>query len=75
MIVKGSVRYQKNWLRKDKRTQERVPKTHIRKVTTGRDGSSAVDTVVATCLMGEFSSDCELDGRDLSSSRMETVDR
>ena len=56
MIVKGSVRYQKNWLRNDKRTHEMVPKTHIRNVRTGREGSSVVGTVKATCVTGEFSS-------------------
>lgn len=35
---------------------ERDPKTHIRNVSTGRDGSSVVGTVRATCLTGEFSS-------------------
>lgn len=56
MIDRGSVRYQKNWLRNDNRTQETVPKTHIRNVRTGREGSSVVGTVKATCLTGEFSS-------------------
>lgn len=56
VIVSGSVRYQKNWLRKDRRMHERAPKTHIRNVSTGRDGSSVVGTVRATCLTGEFSS-------------------
>lgn len=36
--------------------QEKVPRTHIRKVRTGRDGSSVVGTVRATCWTGEFSS-------------------
>jgi len=56
VIVSGSVRYQKNWLRKERRMHERAPNTHIRKVRTGRDGSSVVGTVRATCGMGEFSS-------------------
>lgn len=57
VIVRGSVLYQKNWFRNDNRTHERVPNTHIRNVRTGREGSSVVGTVRATCLMGEFSSD------------------
>lgn len=56
MIESGSVRYQKNWLRKERRTHERVPSTHIRNVRTGREGSSVVGTVRATCSTGEFSS-------------------
>lgn len=36
--------------------QERVPRTHIRNVRTGREGSSVVGTVRATCSTGEFSS-------------------
>lgn len=56
VIVNGSVRYQKNWLRKDRRIHERAPKTHIRNVRTGSDGSSVIGTVRATCLIGEFSS-------------------
>ena len=54
--VRGSLRSPKNWFRKDRRTHERVPKTHIRKVRTGSDSSSVVDTVRATCFTGEFSS-------------------
>lgn len=36
--------------------QERVPKTHMRNVKTGNEGSSVVGTVSATCRIGEFSS-------------------
>lgn len=56
VMERGSLRYQKNWLRKERRTQERVPRNHIRKVRTGREGSSVVGTVRATCGIGEFSS-------------------
>lgn len=43
-------------MRNDKRMQERVPKTHMRNVKTGNEGSSVVGTVSATCRIGEFSS-------------------
>ncbi|PON73570.1 hypothetical protein PanWU01x14_057520, partial [Parasponia andersonii] len=56
VMERGSVRYQKNWLRKESRAHESVPKNHIRKVNTGRVGSSVVGTVRATCSTGEFSS-------------------
>ena len=56
VMVKGSVLYQKNWFRKDSKMQESVPSTHILKVRTGREGSSVVGTVSATCGIGEFSS-------------------
>ncbi|CAI0408849.1 unnamed protein product [Linum tenue] len=55
VTVSGSVRYQKNWLRNDSTTHDSVPRTHIRKVSTGRVGSSVVGTVIATCFTGEFS--------------------
>ncbi|CAL1413126.1 unnamed protein product [Linum trigynum] len=42
--------------RNDSNTQESVPRTHIRKVSTGRVGSSVVGTVIATCFTDEFSS-------------------
>lgn len=71
VIVSGSVRYQKNWLRKDRRMHERAPKTHIRNVSTGRDGSSVVGTVRATCLTGEFSScSCSSSTSDLDLASM-----
>lgn len=56
VMASGSLRYQKNWFRKESTTQERLPSTHIRNVRTGREGSSVVDTVIATCFIGEFSS-------------------
>ena len=56
VIERGSLRYQKNWFRKERRAQESVPKNHIRKVNTGRLVSSVVGTVRATCSTGEFSS-------------------
>lgn len=62
VMERGSLRYQKNWLRKERRTQERVPRNHIRKVRTGREGSSVVGTVRATWGIGEFSSDSEISG-------------
>lgn len=43
-------------MRKDKRIHERVPKTHMRNVSTGNEGSSVVGTVSATSRIGEFSS-------------------
>lgn len=52
---RGSRRYQKNWLRKDRREQASVPRTRVRKVTAGRVGSSVTGTVRATCSTGEFS--------------------
>lgn len=56
VMARGSRRYQKNWFRNDSTTQERLPSTHIRNVRTGREGSSVVATVIATCFIGEFSS-------------------
>lgn len=56
VIDSGSFRYQKNWFRKDRTTHDRLPNTHIRNVRAGIDGSSVVGTVIATCLIGEFSS-------------------
>lgn len=50
----GSFRYQKNWLRKDRRMQDIVPRNHVRKVNTGDDGSSVIGTVSATCSTGEL---------------------
>lgn len=55
VMESGSRRYQKNWLRKERRMQAREPSVHVRKVTAGRVGSSVVGTVSATCSIGEFS--------------------
>lgn len=65
-MVNGSVLYQKNWFKNDSKTQETVPKNHIRKVRTGSEGSSVIGTVSATCLIGEFSSSssCFLSSRE-----------
>ena len=72
MIVRGSVLYQKNWFRNDRSTQDTVPRTHIRKVSTGREGSSVVGTVSATCFTGEFSSPSSgFNGED-GASRLES---
>ncbi|BAF18580.1 Os06g0127600 [Oryza sativa Japonica Group] len=56
VTVSGSLRYQKKVLRKDSTTQDAVPSTHIRNVSTGVAGSSPTGTVSATCSTGEFSS-------------------
>lgn len=53
VMMRGSVRYAKNWLRKERRAHESRPKVHIRKVHTGRVGSSVLDTVSRTCSTGE----------------------
>eukprot|EP00262_Sarcandra_glabra_P009239 TRINITY_DN2332_c0_g1_i2.p2 TRINITY_DN2332_c0_g1~~TRINITY_DN2332_c0_g1_i2.p2 ORF type:complete len:135 (+),score=11.69 TRINITY_DN2332_c0_g1_i2:409-813(+) len=54
VIERGSLRYQKNWLRNESRIHDKVPRTHIRNVRTGSVGSSVIGTVNATCLIGEF---------------------
>lgn len=56
VMESGSLRYQKNWFRNERRTHDKIPRTHIRNVKTGRVGSSVVGTVRATCSTGEFSS-------------------
>ena len=53
--MRGSLRYQKNWLRKERRPHARVPRIHVRNVKLGREVSSVIGTVRATCLIGEFS--------------------
>lgn len=68
-IVRGSVLYQKNWLRNDKRIHERVPKTHMRNVKTGNEGSSVVGTVSATCRIGEFSSSSSSSSAEIGKQR------
>ena len=78
-MVSGSVLYQKNWFRNERSTHETVPRTHIRKVSTGREGSSVVGTVRATCLIGEFSSSGsgfseEDDGSKLESPPFDTAE-
>lgn len=55
VMESGSLRYQKNWFRKERMTHDTVPRTHIRKVSTGMDGSSPTGTVRATCSTGELS--------------------
>lgn len=60
----GSFRYQKNWLRKERSAQEAVPRTHMRKVRTGMEGSSVIGTVSATCSIGEFSTSSEAAAAD-----------
>ncbi|GLT62167.1 hypothetical protein SLA2020_348240 [Shorea laevis] len=52
-MMRGSVQYVKNWLRKERRAHESRPKAHIRKVHTGRVGSSVLDTVSQTYSTGE----------------------
>jgi hypothetical protein len=56
VMMRGSVWYAKNWLRKERRAHESRPKVHIRKVHTGRVGSSVLDTVSQTCSTRESSS-------------------
>jgi hypothetical protein len=56
VMMMGSVRYAKNWLRKERRAHESKPKVHIRKVHTGWVGSSVLDTVSRTSSMGDSSS-------------------
>ncbi|PON59619.1 hypothetical protein PanWU01x14_158310, partial [Parasponia andersonii] len=55
-MTRGSVRYMKKVLRKERRTQEARTRAHIRKVHTGRVGSSWLDTVSRTSSIGETSS-------------------
>ncbi|RWR89397.1 hypothetical protein CKAN_01845200 [Cinnamomum micranthum f. kanehirae] len=45
----------KNWLTKELKMQGTMARTHVRKVTTGRFGSSVTGTVNATCSTGELS--------------------
>ncbi|KAL5855131.1 hypothetical protein ACOSQ4_004933 [Xanthoceras sorbifolium] len=56
VITRGSVLYEKNWLRNDSRAHETRPKNHIRNVHTGRVGSSVLVTVSRTSSTGESSS-------------------
>ena len=53
--MRGSLRYQKNWLRKERRPHARVPRIHVRNVKLGREVSSVIGTVRATCSIREFS--------------------
>ena len=55
VIVRGSLRYQKNWFRKERSTHARIPRIHVRKVKLGSEGSSLIKTVRAICSIGEFS--------------------
>lgn len=57
VMMSGSRLYEKNWFRKESRTQDMRPRTHIRNVHTGRAGSSVTGTVRRTCSMGEISSE------------------
>lgn len=43
-------------LRKERIIQESNPRNHIRKVQTGIEGSSSLETVRRTCSIGEMSS-------------------
>lgn len=56
VMMSGSVRYEKNWLRNDRVTQDKTPKNHILKVHTGRDRSSLLVTVSRTSSIGDSSS-------------------
>ena len=79
VMVSGSFLYQKNWFRMERRKQQTVPNTHMRKVRTGIIGLSLIGTVSATCSIKEFSDggDGGGDGNDdiwsLSSSSLRTV--
>ena len=53
--MRSSLRYQKNWLRKERRPHARVPRIHVRNVKLGREVSSVIGIVRATCSIGEFS--------------------
>lgn len=55
VMVSGSDRYEKNWLRKARIAHDKIPNVHIRNVYTGVDGSSRVETVRATCSIGDWS--------------------
>lgn len=55
VMTSGSVRYAKNWLRKERVQHERMPSNHIRKVHTGREGSSVIGTVRRTSSIGDSS--------------------
>ena len=46
----------KNWLKKERKTEKKTAMTQKRKVMTGREGSSLLETMAATSGMGEFSS-------------------
>ena len=56
LMIKGSFRNEKNWLRNERRAQEISPRNHIRNVHTGRDVSSSLGTVNRTSSIGETSS-------------------
>lgn len=56
VMTSGSVRKEKNWLKKDNRAHEIKPKNHILNVHTGSVGSSVFVTVSRTSSMGETSS-------------------
>lgn len=62
VMISGSVRYMKKVLRKDSKTQEIMPRNHIRKVHTGNDGSSRVETVNLTCSTGDSSESSSISG-------------
>lgn len=62
-------------LRKERRTHERRPRAHIRKVHTGRVGSSSFETVKRTSSTGETSSsgrECRV-GVDMAGAKGERV--
>ena len=68
--MRGSLRYQKNWLRKERRPHARVPRIHVRNVKLGREVSSVIGTVKATCSIGEFSMIERISGELKSETRI-----
>lgn len=50
---RGLFLYPKNWFTKERTMQHPKPITHVLNVSTGCEGSSAIDTVSLTCSIGE----------------------
>lgn len=67
-IERGSRRYQKNWLRNERRMHDKAPKVNVRNVKVWREGSSVVGTVSATCSIGEFSTSTDGSSADDAST-------
>lgn len=57
----------KNWLKKERTTEKRMAISQKRKVKTGKEGSSLLETIAATSGIGEFSSSSRItDERSIS---------
>jgi hypothetical protein len=69
----GSVRYEKNWLRKLMSTQDSSPSAHIRNVHTGSVGSSPVGTVSRTSSIEDASSSSAAPGTRSTSAAILTI--